>query len=174
MKTKKLIYLPLILFIVIVVGACKKTKEKVCWQRFDWFAYMSVGDPICDERTKEELEAATPQFYYYDSKEPTYCWKAKVNNSSNEFYVDGMPQSMVDKLWKPYGYIYNKIDCNSYCSWEVHQKRTHKINGGITLQNILNETFLTDTCSKLVVGKIVKLSETIDSITTREFMKKIH
>jgi hypothetical protein len=163
----KILFTTALLFIFCM--ACKKD-NKACWQAFDWAGIDVRGLVICD-KTQEEAQAAYPQFWFYNSNEAKYCWRLQPANAGVS-YTGNIPQSMADKMWAAFGYTYTKIDCNSFCKWKIFEKSKSKITGFFQPVSLYYETYTTDTCSKLFVGRVVTVRETTDSLITREFIEK--
>jgi hypothetical protein len=160
----------------LLSATCNKTDDlpavtNPCWQAFDPLGTDVNGLLICD-KTKAETEAAWPQYWFYNAVETKYCWKAQ-QGTNPVFYAADIPQSMADKMWALYGYSYTKVDCSSFCKWQIIEKRKSKITGLFTPNRLYVETLFADTCSKLFAGKIVIYQETTDSLVTREFFKKL-
>ncbi len=164
----KILFTTALLFIFLI--SCKKDKN-TCWQAFDPFGIDVTGLVLCD-KTQSEAEAAYPRYMFYNTTEPKYCWKQQQANGS-VYYSNSLPQSIADKLWKPFGYTYSKIDCNSFCRWKIFEKRKSKVTGLFQPVNVYVETYATDTCTKLFVGRVVTIRETADSLITREFTEKL-
>ncbi|MEQ1553978.1 MAG: hypothetical protein ABL929_07365 [Ferruginibacter sp.] len=167
---KKLI-LPL-LFLTCISGKCKKDKSE-CWIAFDpvYGGDAYDGTKVCN-KTKAEAEALYPNYWFYSSNEPKYCFR--LVNRGSVTYAGETAISMGDKLWTPLGVTYTIIDC-SFCHWQLIEKRKSKITGFYNGNpRIIYETYFTDTCTKLTVGKIVNYIETTDSLITREYKTKYH
>ena len=176
MKTGSLITLFLISVTFLLSGTCNKNDDiplvtNPCWQAFSPLGADVNGLLICD-KTKAEAEAAWPQYWFYNSTETKYCWRAQ-QGANPVFYAGNIPQSMADKMWASYGYTYVKVDCNSFCNWQILEKHKSKITGLYKPTLLYYETLFPDSCSKLFVGKIVTYRETTDSLITREFSKKM-
>ena len=151
MKTGSLIALFLMSVTFLLSGTCNKNDDiplvtNPCWQAFSPLGADVNGLLICD-KTKAEAEAAWPQYWFYNSTETKYWWKAQ-QGANPVFYAGNIPQSMADK----------------------HKS---KITGLYKPTLLYYETLFPDSCSKLFVGKIVTYRETTDSLITREFSKKM-
>jgi hypothetical protein len=171
----KKILTPIIIFICLTVS-CKKNKNE-CWIAFNNASGTDAldGTQVCGG-TQAEAEALNPNYWFYSSLEPKYCWRLiKVSTGAVSYSANSLTTSIAQRYYVPAGYAITSVDCNSYCTWEFLQKRRSKItglfNGG---PRIMYETYVTDTCSKLFVGKVVNYIETTDSLITREYSKKIH
>jgi hypothetical protein len=71
------------------------------------------------------------------------------------------------------GYQFAKVDCESFCYCEWHEKRKSKITGLFGLTGAFGEIILSkDSCSKLFVGRVITIRETADSLITREVVEK--
>ncbi len=176
MKTRSLTALFLFSAVFLLSATCNKNDDvpvvtNPCWQAFDPQGADVNGLLICD-KTKPEAEAAWPQYWFYNSTEAKYCWRAQ-QGSNPVFYAGNIPQSMADKMWALYGYTYTKVDCRSFCMWQIIEKRKSKNTGLFKPNRVFVETLFADTCSKLFAGKIVIYQETTDSLITREFSKKM-
>jgi hypothetical protein len=154
-----------ITLLVLFVTACKKQKN--CWQGFEGGQDVP-GMVICD-KSKSELETMYPNTLFYIAGETKYCWKFQ---NGNQLSYATMPTSIAYKVASTYGYILAKIDCGSFCRWRIYEKHKSKITGLYDPTRFYQETYVTDTCSKLYVGKIVVYRETTDSLITREFVEK--
>jgi hypothetical protein len=160
----------LVLFVLIFMSCGKE--DKSCWQAFDPGGFIVPGLVICD-KTYEEAQEAYPQYWFYQKDEPLYCWK--VNSPSGGVsYTKNVPISMTLIMMTTGSYTFTKQDCNSFCTYEIHEKIKSKQTGLYGLTKLRTEVFLQDSCSKLFEGKVVVYNETADSITTREFFKKIN
>jgi hypothetical protein len=159
------ITLPLLFFI-----SCKKDKN-ACWQAYDVFGIEVTGLVICD-KTQSEAEAAYPRYLFCNAAEAKYCWRVQQANGGI-FYTGSMPQSIADKMWLRYGYTYTKFDCNNICQWKIFEKSKSKITGSFQPVTQYIETYTTDTCTKLFVGRIITIRETADSLITREYAEKL-
>ena len=163
----------LTLHFLFCFSSCKKDRvdTKACWQAFDPLGADVKNLVLCD-KTKTEAEAAYPQYWFYNSSETKFCWRVQPPNSSI-FYTSNIPQSMADKMWAAYGYTYTKVDCNSFCTWKILEKSKSKVTGFYQPVKQFVETYTTDTCTKLFVGRVVTVRETTDSLITREFTQKL-
>jgi len=164
--------LKLILFVttIILFSNCRKD-SKDCWQAFDPQGYDAPGLVLCD-KTKAEAEEAFPQYWFYKSGEKKYCWHVQIG--INDYYTWDVPESMVKKYSEYNGaYHFTKVDCDAFCFCEWHEKRKSKITGLYSPTRFISETILsTDSCSKLFVGRVITISETADSLITRELVEK--
>lgn len=156
---------------VLFLVSCKKDK-KGCWQAVDKLGAVVTGLTVCD-LTQSEAEAMYPQFWFYNTREPVYCWKVQRPGSSPVYAAD-LPESIIKKLFISGNTTFTIIDCSSYCIWEVIEKRKNKITNLFDPTRLYVETYFTDTCSKLFVGRIITYRETTDSLITREYSKKLH
>ena len=176
MKTGSLITLFLFSVTFLLSGTCNKNDDisvvtNPCWQAFDPQGADVNGLLICD-KTKAEAEAAWPQYWFYNAGETKYCWKGQ-QGANPFFYASNIPESMADKMRSTYGYTFTKVDCSSFCNWQILEKHKSKITGLYKPTLVYHETLFSDSCSKLFVGKIVIYRETTDSLITREFSKKM-
>ena len=155
--------------VVISLISCKKD-DKACWQAFDKGGADATGLILCD-KTRAEAEAAYPSYWFYKVGETKYCWK--LQNSNGVSYGWDIPQSMADSMHKFWGFTFTRMDCSSFCFLEWNEKHKSKITGmygpTYTKQEYL---FSSDTCSKLSVGKIVVIKDTMDSLVTKELVRK--
>jgi hypothetical protein len=163
--SKTILFIPLML---LFCSSCKKEK-KGCWQAYSEFGEVITGLEVCD-KTKQEAEDSQP-YRFANTEETKYCWRVQPPGS-NIYNMGDIPQSITDGISAKYGYVYTKVPCNSFCTWELVEKRKSKITNTYSPSRSLLETFTTDTCSKLFVGKLVIYNETADSIITREFNTK--
>lgn len=168
----------LIISATLFVIGCGKSGDSTpapptnpCWQAFDPLGADVNGLQICN-KTQAEAEATWPQYWFYNAGEAKYCWRAQQSGGP-VFYAGNIPQSMADKMWALYGYTYTKVDCSSFCKWQIIEKRKSKNTGLYVPNRLFVETLFADTCFKLFEGKIVMHQETIDSLITREFFKKL-
>jgi hypothetical protein len=173
MKAIKITYLKkliLLFAISMLFDSCKK-EGKGCWQAFNPQGYDEPGLVVCD-KTKAEAEVAYPSFWFYRIGEKKYCWQ--VQFGTNSYRTWDVPESMVKKTMEYNGaYHFTKIDCNSFCFCEWHEKHKSKITGLYDPTKLITETLLSaDSCSKLSVGRVVTVRETADSLITRELTKK--
>ena len=159
----------ILLFVLFSLGFSSCEKEKTCWQAFDPAGIDVPGLVICD-KTKAEAEAEFPNYWFYNASEDKYCWQ--VIYQGNTYYTKNVPESMAARMWTT-GYVYSKVDCNSFCLWEYHEKRRSKSTGLYAETRLRQETFFQDSCNKLFVGRIITINETADTLYTREFVKKI-
>lgn len=164
----KLKLLPVVC-IIALFSQCQK-KDKGCWQAFDPLGY-DAGLVLCDQ-TKEEAEAAYPQFWFYRAGEAKYCWKVEI--AGNTSYTPDVPESIAKRYMEEYGdYRFTKTGCNSFCHLQWLQKHQSKITGLFSPTRTISETlFSADSCSKLSVGRILTERETADSLITRELVSK--
>ena len=144
---------------------------KGCWQAFDPMGADAQGLIVCD-KTKAEAEAMHPRFWFYRSGEKKYCWRVEVGN--NVYNTWGVPESMAQRYMQENGaYKYTKIDCNSFCVVEWHEKHKNKVTNQFgPVRVIVDKQLSADSCGKLFVGKMVVVRETADSLITRELVKK--
>jgi hypothetical protein len=175
MKTVSLAAFLLLSSIILLSATCNKTDDvpvmlNPCWQAFDPSGTDVVGLQICN-KTQAEAEATWPQYWFYNAGEAKYCWRVQPATGP-VLYATDIPQSMANKMGSSYGYSFTKVDCRSFCKWQIIEKRKSKMTGLYTPTRTFFETLFPDTCSKLFVGKIVTYQETIDSLVTREFYKK--
>jgi hypothetical protein len=114
-----------------------------------------------------------PNYWFYREGEKEYCWK--VETGTSVYYTYEMPESIAKEYTALYSsYRFTKVDCNSFCRCEWHEKHKSKVTGLFGEVKLITETLLSaDTCSKLSVGKIVVVRETSDSLITRELRKKV-
>ncbi len=170
MKTRSISFL----LILITLCGCKKENNnsvnaKACWQGYQ-NGYDLPGLVVCD-KTKTEAEALHPGYMFYNVNETKFCWLVSGNGTNGK--VRNRPVSVADAIWKPQGYSYSKIDCNSFCNWRLVEKRKSKITGLFAnATREYRETFLADSCNKLFAGRIINYIETADSVITREFTVK--
>jgi len=160
----------LIVLIAFLFGSCGKD-GKSCWQAFDPMGADAQGLIVCD-KTKAEAEAMHPMFWFYRVGEKKYCWRVEIG--SNTYNTWGVPESMAQRYMQENGaYKFTKIDCNSFCVVEWHEKRKSKITNQFGPVLVFVERQLSaDSCSKLSVGRMVVVRETADSLITRELVKK--
>lgn len=160
----------LFVFTAFLINSCKKDGNG-CWQAFDPLGYDALGLIICD-KTKAEAEAAHPQFWFYKQGEKKHCWKVQV--VGRIYYAWGIPESMAEKQMQENGaYQFTKVDCNSFCTLEWHEKHKGKLTIQFGPTRVITETIVsTDSCSKLSIGKVVVVRETADSLITKELVKK--
>ncbi len=156
-----------VLFCVIFIS-CEK--EKTCWQAFDPAGMDVPGLLICD-KSKAEAEAEYPQYWFYNASEDKYCWK--LIYQGNTYYTKNVPESMAEKM-EANGFSFSKVDCNSFCRWEYHDKRKSKSTGLFGQTTLGQETYFTDSCNTIFVDRVIVLNETTDTIYTRQFVKKIY
>ncbi len=152
------------------VSSCRRD-GKACWQAFDPQGYDAPGLVLCD-KTKAEAEAQYPRFWFYKAGEKKYCWKVQLGGRTS--YTWGVPESMAERQMQENGaYQFTKVDCNSFCAVEWHEKHKSKITGQFGPVRLVTETLLAaDSCSRLSAGKVVVVRESSDSLITRELMKK--
>jgi hypothetical protein len=160
----------LFIFIGLIFNSC--AKEKTCWHAFDPAGFIVPGLIICN-KTQAEAMAAYPQYWFYAEGEPLYCWKVQ-STSGNVSYTKNIPISMTLMMMTQSSFTFTKQDCNSFCTYEMHEKKRSKQTGLFSPVTLRTETFFQDSCSKLFVGKVVVYNETADTIYTREFIKKIY
>jgi len=161
-----------ILFLLTIFLLCSCKKDgKGCWQAFNPQGYDERGLVLCD-KTKAEAEAAYPQLWFYRIGERKYCWRVQIG--TNTFYADGIPKSMAEKTVASNGaYHFTKIECGSFCHCLWYEKHKSKITGEYAPTRGIYETILSaDSCSKLFVGRVIIISETADSLFTRELSSK--
>jgi hypothetical protein len=147
----------------------KDVVDKGCWQGFDPAGVDIPGLLICDV-TKAEAEARFPSSWFYRSDEPKFCWQ--VISPQQSSYMRHVPLSMVDMMRPRGGWTFNKVDCNSFCHWEWHEKVRNKQTGQYGQTRARWEYYVSDSCSKLFVGRVIVINETVDSIYTMEFIRK--
>jgi hypothetical protein len=158
----------LLLGLIIFLSDCKKD-GKGCWQAFNPLGEDVLGLVLCD-KTKAEAEVAYPQYWFYRSDERKYCWLVQIGTDTTRAW--GVPESMAKKMEEVRGYRFSKIDCNfCFCQWV--EKHKSKITGLYIPASLITEFLLSpDSCSKLSVGKVVIVRETVDSLITRELINK--
>ncbi len=167
---KQLLIAALVLIVFFV--SCSKENKKTCWVLVDYSGLVLNNANVCDKTEAEMHAEYDSRFWFYNSQETVYCWKIIWNNST-PFYVTNLPQSIMLKLFPSnLAYSYTTVDCNSFCNWQILEKRKSKITGLFTPSYRYNETYFADSCTKLFEGRIVVYRETTDSIITREFQKK--
>lgn len=156
--------------LAFLFAQCKKD-GKACWQAFDRQGYDAPGLVLCD-KTKAEAEAAYPQYWFYKTDERKFCWQVQIGGSTG--YTWGVPESMVERqMQENAAYRFTKVDCNSFCTLEWHEKHKGKITNQYGSTRLITETIVSaDSCRRLAVGKVVVMRETADSVITRELMKK--
>ncbi len=153
--------------------ACnEKDDDTGCWQAVELNGSKVNGLIVCNV-TQAQAQTQHPQYWFYNTNEAVFCWRI-TNANSAAMYYSNMPESIITKLTANSGAAAVKIDCNSYCIWQILEKHKSKITGQFNPNRQLNETFTTDTCTKLFAGKVVTYRETVDSLITREFTKKIN
>ena len=159
-----------IFFVPLFFCYCKKN-EKGCWQAYNPQGHDERGLIICD-KTKAEAEAAYPLFWFYGSGEPKYCWKVEIAGRTS--YAWEIPMSMALRHMSENGaYVFTRVDCRSFCTLAWHEKHKAKATNQFGQTRLIVETIVsTDSCSKLSVGRVVVLRETVDSLITRELVKK--
>lgn len=156
--------------IAVLFFGCRKN-EKACWQGFNPQGTDVIGLVLCD-KTKAEAEAAYPQYWFYKSDEPKYCWKVEFNGQT--FYARNIPQSMANRMVQQNrAYRFTRFDCNSYCSVRWAQKHKSKITGQFgPTYSIVENIYSSDSCGRLSVGRVIVYRETTDSLITRELLEK--
>lgn len=166
MKPKLFVFI----FITFLGISCQKD-GKGCWQAFDPLGYDALGLVLCDQ-TKAEAETAYPQFWFYNQGEKKYCWKVQIGGRI--YYAWNIPESMAERQMQANGaYQFTKVNCNSFCTLEWHEKHKGKLTNQFGATRLFTETITSaDSCSKLSVGMIVTVRETPDSLITKELVKK--
>ena len=156
--------------IVFLFSRCGKD-GKGCWQAFDPQGGDAPGLVLCD-KTKAEAEAAYPQYWFYKQGEKKFCWNVQLTGRTS--YAWGIPASMAERYMQENGaYRFSKVDCSSFCTLEWHEKHKSKRTGLFGPTRLITETIQSaDSCGKLSVGRVVVVSETTDSLITRELTKK--
>ena len=155
---------------IFLFSHCRKN-QKGCWQAYNPQGYDEPGLIICD-KTKAEAEAAYPQFWFYASGEPKYCWKVEIAGRTS--YAWDIPMSMALRQMTENGaYVFTKVSCTSFCTLEWHEKHKGKATNQFGPTRLITETIVSaDSCSNLSVGGVVVVRETVDSLITRELVKK--
>ena len=167
----KLYQLSFIIFLFSVYS-CKK-ENAGCYQ----LAYNGsvVSDPICD-KSKSEIEAqAGAGYFVFKASEKRYCWKIVSANGSFTNYHKDLPESVLNHFYNTNGNVISKVDCSSFCAWEVQTKSRSKITGNYlptTVKVEFYEGAVADTCSKLFEGRVVTVRETTDSLITATYIKE--
>lgn len=69
-------------------------------------------------------------------------------------------------------YTYFKIGCNSFCRWQWHEKAKHKGTGLYSPTRAGTEVYMADSCSKIFLGRVIIVRETVDSAYTRKFVSQ--
>lgn len=158
------------LFIIVILSAGCRKDSKVCLQAFDPAGFDALGLVICD-KTIAEAEAAYPQFWFYDVKEPKYCWR--IQSPTYTSYARDITQSMAERTTKQFGLQFSRVDCNTFCKLTWEEKHKSKITNQSGPVRIIPVTLVSaDSCSKLNVGRVEVVRETADSLITRELVKK--
>lgn len=166
MKIKVILFFGSVIFFF---SDCKKD-GKGCWQAFNPLGEDVLGLVLCD-KTKAEAEAAYPQYWFYRASEKKYCWLVKIGTNTSRAW--DVPESMAKKMEEERGFYFSKIDCNSFCFCEWQEKHKSKITGLYSPTKLITEFILSaDSCSKLFVGRVITISETSDSLITRELTTK--
>ena len=156
---------------VIIFACTKESNKKYCWQGFDRSGIDVTGLLVCG-KTAAEVEALYPQYWFYKSTDPKYCWKAQTAQGQT-IYFRNVPVSMTEKM-KPYGGLtFTKMDCNSFCIWAWQEKGISKLTGFYAPTRPGVDILFGDTCTKLFVGRSIVIRETQDSVITREFIEKV-
>ncbi|HMJ46536.1 MAG TPA: hypothetical protein VK498_04365 [Ferruginibacter sp.] len=161
----------LMLFLVMCFSfvSCKKESDiKTCWQLVQNGGLVNGGE-ICNKTQTEMQDQYGNQFDFFRSSEPRYCWRFNGPQISGYGYARNLPQYIIDKYYTPYSYVSIKINCNSFCNWRMFIRSQSKITGQYQPTLVKNETYLTDTCRTLYVGRIVVVRETTDSLITAEY-----
>jgi hypothetical protein len=157
--------------IALFFTGCQKT-DKGCWQAFDPASYGDAPGLVLCDKTLLEAQTEYPQYWFYQQGEDKFCWKVQLGSQAS--YAAGIPTSMT-LLYKKENdaYQFTKVDCQSFCVLEWHEKHKSKITGQFGPTRLITETILSaDSCSKLSVGRVVVVRETADSLITREVAKK--
>ena len=157
--------------IAFLFTRCQKA-DRECWQAFDPAAFGDAPGLVLCDKTLLETETEYPQYWFYPPGEDKFCWKAQIGSVVT--YIAKMPTSMTIRYKKENSsYQFTKVDCQSFCVVEWHEKHKSKVTGQFGPTRISTETILSaDSCSKLSVGRVVVVRETADSLITREVAKK--
>ena len=126
--------------IIIVFSNCKKA-DKGCWQSFDPGSYGDAPGLVLCEKTLLEAQTAYQQYWFYRQGEEKFCWKVQIG--SQVFYAGGIPTSMTLLYEKENGaYQFTKVNCQSFCVLEWHEKHKSKITGQFGPTRLVTETIL--------------------------------
>lgn len=159
-----------VLICSMLTGSCKKENQKTCWTLVDHLGF--IMNEVCGKSENEMNAEYGSQFFFFRSSEPYYCWKL-TKPSSPDNYIRNVPQFIIGKFFPSYTAAI--VNCSSFCKWRVLYKHRSKITGnyGPVIQKTETILNISDTCGKLFVGRIVTVSETVDSIHTAEFAEYI-
>jgi len=171
---KRFIEVCVLIFIILGgLSNCTKDGGKGCWVAVEagTLAPVVFNPPLCDIK-KKEAEDRYPNYWFYRAGTATNCYK--VLFGSNTYYVTNMAEEVVQKITETTpAYQYIKMDCGSFCNITWLEKRKSKITGQYAPIHELFETLINpDSCSRLSVGRVIILSETSDSLITKEVKEK--
>lgn len=153
--------------LILSSSGCSKNK-KGCWQAWDIMLAEMHGVVICD-KTLSDAQAEYPSYMFCPQGESKLCWK----RNGTEDYYSLIPKTIIEEYSRKSGMSFTQVDCSSYCVVNWAEKKQSKATGQYTYIQGLREVLKnSDSCSRLFVGRIVKLSETADSILIREVTSK--
>lgn len=159
--------------LLLLSPGCSKESGKHCWGAVDGLGNDVTFNPQPCGITKKEMEEKYPNWWIYNADEPKYCWREQYPNGT--FYGINLAEAVVQRRAQLIpGYTASKIDCGSFCNLTWHERTKSKTTGqyGCCIKVIKEALFNPDSCSKLFTGRVITVSETADSITTREVFEK--
>jgi hypothetical protein len=155
-----------------ITWSCKKSGNS-CWEAVEagTLAPVVFNPPLCDI-SKKTAEQRYPNYWFYRAGTATNCYK--VVSSTNTTYMTNMAEEVMQKMVQAYPfYQVTKVDCGSFCNVVWLEKHKGKITGQYGPLREIHETlFNPDSCSRLTVGRVIIITETPDSLITREVKEK--
>ncbi|HMT76022.1 MAG TPA: hypothetical protein PKA77_18250 [Chitinophagaceae bacterium] len=148
---------------ILSSSGCGKNK-KGCWEAWDVLFNNMQDSRFCDKKLSE-VQAEYPSFMFCPLGETRLCWK----KNGTESYFPLVPKTIMDEYARRSGDTFTQVDCASFCILSWAEKRKSKATGLYAPTQGFSEVLKNgDSCSRLFVGRVVTVSETADTIVTRE------